>query len=143
MPDVFSKQKRSEVMSRIRGKANKDTELLMIQILRKNHITGWRRNQKVFGMPDFVFPKQKVALFVDGCFWHVCPKHFNMPKNNERFWMQKMKANQERDKLVVKTLKLSKWKVIRIWEHELSNPVRVVKRLKKVLQMDGENITGE
>lgn len=136
MPDVFSKQKRSEVMSRIRGKANKDTELLMIQILRKDHITGWRRNQKVFGRPDFVFPKQKVALFVDGCFWHVCPKHFNMPKNNEMFWMQKMKANQERDKFVVKTLKLSKWKVIRIWEHELSNPVRVVKKLKKIMQMD-------
>jgi DNA mismatch endonuclease Vsr len=57
-------------MSRIKGKGNKDTELAMIQILRKNHISGWRRNQAVLGKPDFVFPKRKIALFVDGCFWH-------------------------------------------------------------------------
>lgn len=68
MTDVFTKQKRSEVMSRIKGKGNKDTELVMIQILRKYHISGWRRNQVVLGKFDFVFPKQKVALFVDGYF---------------------------------------------------------------------------
>ncbi|MEN9524485.1 MAG: hypothetical protein RL536_554 [Candidatus Parcubacteria bacterium] len=60
MADVFTKEKRSEVMSRIKGKGNKDTELAMIQILRNNHISGWRRNQAVWGKPDFIFPKKKL-----------------------------------------------------------------------------------
>lgn len=132
--DVFTKQKRSEVMSRIRGKGNKDTELVMIRILRKYHIVGWRRNQHILGRPDFIFPKQKVALFVDGCFWHVCPKHFNLPKNNRAFWEQKLQTNQDRDKYVTRALKKYQWKVIRIWEHELSYPDRVVKKIVRALQ---------
>jgi DNA mismatch endonuclease (patch repair protein) len=133
MPDVFTKKKRSEVMSRIKGKGNKDTELVMIQILRSHHISGWRRNQALFGKPDFVFLKQKVVLFVDGCFWHGCPKHSNMPKNNREFWETKLQRNKNRDKLVSKELRKMNWKVIRVWEHELSNSDRVVKRLLEVL----------
>lgn len=134
MPDVFTKEKRSEVMSHIRGKGNKDTELVMIQILRNNHLSGWRRNQVVLGKPDFIFPKQKVALFVDGCFWHGCPKHSNMPKNNRAFWEKKLQGNKDRDKYVSRILKQSEWKVVRVWEHELFNSDRVVKRLLAVLQ---------
>jgi DNA mismatch endonuclease (patch repair protein) len=134
MSDVFSKEKRSQVMSRIRGKGNKDTELAMIRIMRKYHIAGWRRNQVVFGKPDFVFPKQKIALFVDGCFWHVCPKHFNMPRNNRTFWEQKLLGNKIRDKYVTRTLKKDQWKVIRFWEHELLYPHRVAKKILKALQ---------
>ena len=73
MPDVFTKAKRSEVMSRIRGTGNKDTELALIILFRLHRIKGWRRHQPVFGKPDFVFPAVKVAVFVDGCFWHCCP----------------------------------------------------------------------
>lgn len=131
MPDVFTKQKRSEVMSRIKGKGNKDTELVMIQILREYHISGWRRNQAVFGKPDFVFPKQKIALFVDGCFWHGCPKHSNMPKNNQEFWTKKLNANKDRDKFVNRELRKSEWKVTRVWEHELKEPAKVVRKIKK------------
>lgn len=134
MPDVFTKQKRSEVMSRIKGKGNKGTELVMIQILRKHHISGWRRNQDMLGKPDFVFPKPKVALFVDGCFWHGCPKHANMPKNNQMFWEKKLNGNKERDKYVARTLRRAGWKVIRVWEHDLSNPCRVAGRISKILQ---------
>ena len=68
MSDVFTKAKRSEVMSRIRGRGNKDTEMALAKLLRANRITGWRRNQPVFGKPDFVFQKFKLALFVDGFF---------------------------------------------------------------------------
>jgi len=131
MPDVFTKEKRSEVMSRIKGKENKDTELVMIQILQKNHISGWRRNQAVLGKPDFVFPKQKIALFVDGCFWHGCPKHSNMPKNNREFWKNKLEGNIKRDKNVSRELRKTRWKVVRVWEHELKYPERVVAKLKK------------
>lgn len=134
MNDVFTKEKRSEVMSRIKGKGNKDTELAMIRLMRQHHISGWRRNYDLFGKPDFVFPKQKVALFVDGCFWHMCPKHFSMPKNNREFWEGKLKGNKDRDRSVNKTLKSAGWKVIRIWEHELASGTSVVRRVLAVLR---------
>ena len=136
MTDVFTKQKRSEVMSRIKGKGNKDTELLMIQILRNHHISGWRRNYGLLGKPDFVFPNQKVVLFVDGCFWHLCPKHFNMPQNNRAFWEQKLQGNKKRDGFVTRTLRRDHWRVVRVWEHELSYPDRVAKKILKALQRD-------
>ncbi len=132
MPDVFTKEKRSQVMSRIKGQGNKDTELVMIQILRKNHISGWRRNQAVLGKPDFIFQKQKVALFVDGCFWHSCPKHSNMPKNNQEFWAKKLQQNKDRDEFVTRELRKMGWKVIRVWEHELKVPAKVAAKVKKV-----------
>lgn len=136
MPDVFSKAKRSEVMSRIRGGGNRDTELALIRILRANHISGWRRNQRVFGSPDFVFPKRKVAVFVDGCFWHCCPKHCNFPVSNEQFWLRKLSGNKRRDRLVNRTLRGLGWKVIRIWEHELlqRSESQLVRRIQGVLR---------
>jgi DNA mismatch endonuclease (patch repair protein) len=120
-------------MSRIKGKGNKDTELVMIQILRSSHISGWRRNQAVLGKPDFVFPKQKVALFMDGCFWHGCSQHSNMPKNNQEFWEKKLLGNKVRDRFVVRQLKKMGWRVVRVWEHELKFPAKVAAKLMKQL----------
>ena len=120
MPDIFTKAKRSEVMSRIRSRGNKDTELALIQVFRAQGITGWRRHQAVFGKPDFVFPKLRLALFVDGCFWHACPLHTTKPRNNAAFWRKKFAANQTRDRLVTRTLRARGWRVLRIWEHELA-----------------------
>jgi len=126
-------------MSRIKGKGNKDTELAMIQILRKHHISGWRRNQAVLGKPDFVFPKQKVALFVDGCFWHGCPlpKHSNLPKNNQEFWAKKLQQNKDRDKFVTRELKKAGWRVVRVWEHELKSAGKVAGKVKRRLTTKG------
>jgi DNA mismatch endonuclease (patch repair protein) len=134
MVDVFTKEKRSEVMSHIRGRGNKDTEIAIIRIMRKHHISGWRRNYDLFGKPDFVFPKQKVALFVDGCFWHMCPNHFNMPQNNKTFWEKKLLGNKVRDEKVARTLRQEHWKVVRVWEHELARPEQVAIKLVKALQ---------
>src|SRR5476649_1384065 len=120
MADIFTKKKRSEVMSRIRGRGNKDTELALMRVFRLQCITGWRRNQSVFGKPDFVFPKLRLAVFVDGCFWHRCPKHSTIPKNNHAFWLRKLSANAMRDLLVTQTLRACGWRVLRIWEHELT-----------------------
>ena len=119
MADVYTKKKRSEVMSRIRGSGNKDTELALIKLLRIHNIRGWRRNQRLFGKPDFVFYKAKVAIFVDGCFWHGCPKHSTQPKTNREFWMRKLTNNKRRDKLVNGELRKLGWRVVRIWEHSL------------------------
>ena len=131
MPNVFTKTKRSQVMSRIRGRGNKETEVALMQLFRRQGITGWRRHRPVSGKPDFVFPKFKLAVFVDGCFWHQCPKHSNLPVNNRQFWKQKLEANLRRDKLVGRTLRARGWRVLRIWQHELSkrNEQRLLQRI--------------
>jgi DNA mismatch endonuclease (patch repair protein) len=135
MPDVFSKAKRSEVMSRIRGRGNKETELGLMGLFRRHSITGWRRHRPVFGKPDFVLPKLKVAVFVDGCFWHGCPKHCNQPANNRAFWRRKLAANKARDRRVKRTLHRADWCVLRIWEHELARTreARLVRRIQRAL----------
>ena len=135
MPDVFTKAKRSDVMSRIRSRGNKDTELALMRVFRAHRITGWRRHQLVFGKPDFVFHKLRLALFVDGCFWHGCPKHATKPRNNAAFWRKKFAANRGRDRLVTRALRNNGWRVLRIWEHELArkNEARLVVRLRRAL----------
>jgi DNA mismatch endonuclease (patch repair protein) len=135
MSDVFTKAKRSEVMSQIRGRGNRDTELALAKILRVHRIAGWRRSQAVFGKPDFTFPKLKLAVFVDGCFWHGCPKHETKPKNNRAFWHRKLSANKKRDRVVTRVLRKAGWHVLRIWEHELArkNLTRLVRRITRHL----------
>jgi DNA mismatch endonuclease (patch repair protein) len=120
MSDVFTKSKRSEVMARIRGKGNKDTELALARLMRAHGISGWRRNQLIFGKPDFVFQNRRLAVFVDGCFWHACPEHATKPANNRSFWRRKLESNRRRDVLVNRTLKKSGWVVVRIWECDLA-----------------------
>jgi DNA mismatch endonuclease (patch repair protein) len=120
MADVFTKSKRSEVMSRIRGRGNKDTELALAMLMRRHRISGWRRNRPVFGKPDFIFPKLRLAVFVDGCFWHGCPRHATKPHHNAAFWRKKLAGNKARDRLVTRTLRRADWRVLRIWEHELT-----------------------
>jgi DNA mismatch endonuclease (patch repair protein) len=130
MPDVFTKKELSEVMSKIRGRGNKETELVLAKLFRKHRITGWRRHQPIFGKPDFTFRRQRLAVFVDGCFWHDCPKHGHLPVNNRPFWRKKLAANQARDRLVNRTLRRLGWRVVRIWEHELREPGRCLKKIR-------------
>lgn len=106
-------------MSRIRGKGNKDTELALIKLFRKDGIAGWRRHQKVFGKPDFAFREKRLAVFVDGCFWHGCPRCYRRPQFNRKFWDAKIVRNRKRDREVSRELRRIGWRVIRIWEHEL------------------------
>lgn len=141
MVDVFSSQKRSAIMARIRGQGNKRTELALLSILRRNKITGWRRHQPLFGKPDFVFHQQHLVLFVDGCFWHCCPKHSTRPVSNRAFWIQKLERNRVRDQLVNQTLRKAGWKVIRIWQHDLTrkNEAQIANRINKHLAPGGRN----
>jgi DNA mismatch endonuclease, patch repair protein len=137
MPDVFTVAKRSSVMAQIRGRGNRDTELALAKLLHAAKITGWRRHVAILGKPDFVFRHQRVAVFVDGCFWHGCPKpkHSPMPKGNADFWFRKLSSNRTRDRFVTRTLRAQGWTVIRIWEHELTggSAVRIVARIKAAL----------
>jgi len=159
MPDVFTKAKRSEVMARIRSRGNRDTELALAVFFRRHGITGWRRQvslplevpsakfkvqncasrkkstSKKRVKPDFVFPKLRLAVFVDGCFWHACPKHAIQPKGNAAFWRRKIAENKARDRLVSRILRRSGWRVLRIWEHELArrNEGRLLHRIQNAL----------
>lgn len=134
MSDVFTKAKRSEVMSRIRGKGNRDTELALARLLRTERITGWRRHYPILGKPDFAFPKAHVAVFVDGCFWHQCPRCSNLPANNRAFWERKLSANVNRDRLVTRGLRSQGWTVVRIWEHSLRDSTAALRRVRSALR---------
>ena len=130
-------------MSRIRGRGNKDTELALIELLRQNGITGWRRNQNVFGKPDFLFRWNRLAIFVDGCFWHGCPKHCKMPNGNRAFWKKKLAGNRARDRRVNRELRKLGWRVVRIWEHDLTRkPHRVIARIAQPTIRLKTNISG-
>jgi DNA mismatch endonuclease (patch repair protein) len=145
MADVFTKAKRSEVMSRIGSRGNKNTEVALARLMRRHGITGWRRqrrlrvgelrverrarqqnsqhstfNTQLTVRPDFVFLKLRTVIFVDGCFWHGCPRHGTRPRGNAAFWRRKLASNRARDGLVTRTLRRSGWRVLRVWEHELA-----------------------
>jgi DNA mismatch endonuclease (patch repair protein) len=133
MADFLTQKQRSERMALIKGKNNKSTELQLIQIFRKQKITGWRRNKQLIGKPDFVFPKHHVAIFVDGCFWHCCPKCYIRPRTNQVFWDKKRERNKKHDRKVTRELKRLGWKVLRLWEHELKNEAKVSHKVRTAL----------
>jgi len=133
MIDIWSKSKRSEVMSRIRGKGNEKTELRLARLMRAGGIRGWRRHLPIPGRPDFSFRRQKVAVFADGCFWHGCPRCFRLPKQNRAFWKAKIEGNRKRDRTVNRRLRRLGWKVVRIKECQLKNPEREISRLRSLL----------
>lgn len=119
-------------MSAIRSKGNETTEIATIRLFKEYKIIGWRRNQALLGKPDFVFPKSRLVVFVDGCFWHghTCLKPRDSLKKG--FWKEKIERNIERGKLVNKGLRKDGWKVIRIWECEIekkksSRKLRLIK----------------
>jgi DNA mismatch endonuclease (patch repair protein) len=129
MVDIWPIEKRSQVMGRILGKGNKSTEMIVVKLFRKHRITGWRRHLPLPGRPDFCFLRQKVAVFIDGCFWHGCPKCYRRPKTNKRFWDEKRAANQSRDKKVSKELRARGFVVIRVYEHQLKKPDAILRRI--------------
>jgi DNA mismatch endonuclease (patch repair protein) len=138
MPDVFTKAKRSVVMSLIRGSGTRDTELRMMALFRAHGITGWRRGVALFGKPDFVFRRERLVVFVDGCFWHRHPgcKFAYTPKSRLEFWLPKFERNVARDRLVTRTLRKEGWCVVRVWECDLAAKrwPRVARRLARMLE---------
>lgn len=165
MPDVLTKAQRSRLMARIRSQGNARTEGVLARWLRARGITGWRRhvplalkapgsNAKaqnrtagrragargsarpaVRVRPDFVFRAARLAVFVDGCFWHGCPRHGTRPKGNAAFWRRKFAANIARDRRVDRALRRAGWRVLRIWEHALRprQEGRLLARLRRAL----------
>lgn len=133
--DRVTKEQRSRNMAAIRSRGNATTEAEFAKLLRKHRITGWRRHQKgAYGSPDFIFPKAKIALFADGCFWHGCPRHCIMPKSNKKYWTPKIARNKARDRAVNTRYKAKGWRVLRIWEHEIKkSSERAIQKLLSLL----------
>lgn len=112
--DRVSKEKRSEMMSKIRSESGIENLPPRLRGLRlRRHPKG------IYGNPDFGNKARKIAVFVDGCFWHGCPEHYREPKSNVEFWQTKIARNKTRDAKVMERLQSEGWRVIRIWEHEL------------------------
>ena len=126
---------RSQLMARIRSRGNKKTEVVMVALLRANGITGWRRHQPLPGRPDFIFRRERVALFVDGCFWHGCPRHYRPPTSSRSFWREKVETNRSRDLRVTRALRKAGWTVVRVWECALTRraSARTVGRIVRAL----------
>ena len=120
-------------MSKVRSKGNKSTELKLIRYFKENNITGWRRGYKVKGHPDFVFIDKKIAIFVDGCFWHGHDCRNTRPSNNKDFWQEKRERNVRHDKEITERFQSRGWTVIRIWECELKKKNKEI-FLKKISQ---------
>lgn len=129
--DKFSKDKRSQIMSSVKNR-NTKPEMFLRRALWKNDIKNYRVHPKIFGSPDIYFPKLRVAIFVDGCFWHGCQKCYSPPSTNKKFWSKKIKINTSRDKEVNRELKKIGVCVLRVWEHDIM--------IKKELQIQVNNI---
>jgi DNA mismatch endonuclease (patch repair protein) len=122
-------------MSHVRSKGNKSTEGKLIEALSNASITGWRTQaQDLPSCPDFVFDAQKIIVFVDGCFWHGCPHCKRLrPKSSKKYWNEKIEGNIRRDKKVRNGLRKHGWSVLKVWEHQLKKPDKVIARLVKHL----------
>lgn len=132
---AYDKEKRSEIMKLVRSKGNKSTEERLIGIFKDLGVTGWRRNYSVVGHPDFVFLDRKIAVFVDGCFWHGHNCRNTRPADNAPYWDKKRQRNILHDKKITALFEQRGWKVVRIWECELK------KKNLEILQAKLEMLT--
>jgi len=132
------KESTSRVMSANRAK-DTQPELSLRRALWKEGIRGYRLNwKKAPGRPDIAFPARKIAIFVNGCFWHRCPYcQPSLPKSHRGFWKRKFENNMRRDKEKVLQLKRAGWKVLTIWECQLEkNLQQSVIRVKQLLSIE-------
>jgi len=137
MADWLSREQRSRNMTSIRSKGNATTELAFLRLLRNARISGWRRHLNLPGKPDFVFRSRRLAVFIDGCFWHGCPRCYRLPEGNRPYWKAKVLSNRRRDRRRARELRSLNWRVLRVWEHSLKSPVgreRVLSKLRMALQ---------
>jgi len=154
MADVYTRAERSALMAKVRARGNLTTEEALAKVFRAEGWSGWRRQRAIGGRaadggrfrlrPDFVFAGRRLAVFVDGCFWHGCPRHGTRPRGNAAFWRAKFRRNRARDRRDTLRLRRGGWKVLRLWEHELKPKARpaLLAKLRKVLAWARKSPTG-
>lgn len=136
--DRVSPEVRSKIMASVRSRGNRSTEQRMERLLHQYHLKGYRKQWPVIGKPDFAWPRLKVALFIDGCWWHGCPrcKRCKKPsKSNAAFWRAKVESNRRRDVRVSRRLRGKGWRVLRVWECVVEDR-RTVSRLTRAVEAD-------
>jgi DNA mismatch endonuclease (patch repair protein) len=152
--DLLTAQQRSRLMARVGPRGNRSTEGALANAFRRAGITGWRRHVRVrvdgdrpctqgasavrvksrYTYPDFVFPRYRIVVYVDGCFWHACPRHRTAPTHNSEFWSAKLASNKARDARVNAALRRAGWTVIRIWEHSVkAQPATCARRVHRAI----------
>jgi DNA mismatch endonuclease (patch repair protein) len=131
MADVLNREQRTRCMSSVRSR-NTGPELRLRKALWARGLR-YRLKSMLPGKPDLVFPGSRVAIFVDGCFWHQCPIHKTSPKTNAEFWAAKLESNVRRDREVDAMLVREGWTVMRIWQHELKDLTTVVERVERTV----------
>ena len=152
--DPLTPRQRSRVMAKVKARGNRSTEVALAIAFRRAGITGWRRHLRVkyntlssctrsapakdakanYTYPDFVFPGLAIAVYVDGCFWHGCPRHRTFPTHNSGFWRTKLKSNKARDSRVTVCLRKAGWTVVRIWEHTIkTSPEDCVRHVSRAI----------
>lgn len=135
MADKLSPEQRSELMGRVRQRGTALELLLRKELWNSGIRYRLKTKEKLPGSPDIVFSRARVAVFVDGCFWHGCPLHGTLSKSNPEFWSKKISRNKERDAEVDKKLSALGWRSIRFWEHDLKkNMAECIKKI--VIQLE-------
>lgn len=130
---------RSENMRAIRSSGNRTTEIRLKAMLAQRAISGWRLHEKeIPGVPDFFFSNERAAIFIDGCFWHGCPKCGHIPKTNRAYWRAKIARNRARDARITRRLRRVGFSVVRLWECDLrKRPSTCVRRIQRSLKRAG------
>ena len=139
MVDVFPPAVRSRIMARNRSHGTKATERRLRALLVRHGIRGWKLGLRsaITGRPDFIFSRARLAVFVDGCFWHGCRRCRTIPVSNRPFWAAKIAGNRKRDRQVTRRLRKEGWKVLRVWEHELrTDQGRVLQEIMRLKRPD-------
>jgi DNA mismatch endonuclease Vsr len=133
--DWLTPEQRSRNMAAIRSRGNKSTEKALRFRLVRAGVSGWTlHGGKLPGKPDFVFASQRLAVFVDGCYWHGCPRCYRPPESNASYWSEKFRRNKVRDRKVSTALKRNGWTVLRLWEHQVeSSPEKVIGKIMRLL----------
>lgn len=126
---------RSKIMSCIPGRRNRSTEVVLRFELVRAGIRGWKMHFDIPGRPDFYFPQESLAIFVDGCFWHGCPRCGHIPKTRSTFWAAKIRRNRQRDASNLRILRSRGIRVLRFWEHTLANPSGRRRMIERVCAM--------
>lgn len=133
MADKFSKETRSKIMASIRSKNTKPE----LTVRRRVWAEGRRyrvHDRTVFGTPDMSNKSKRIAVFIDGCFWHGCERCYSEPKTNVEFWRSKILQNKSRRKKVLKELKKGNWDVLQFWEHQVNHdPEKISLKIAKML----------
>ena len=123
----MTKAQRSHLMSSIHSKWTKPE--VAIHVLLKRYGIAHTMHPKMKGSPDILIRKEKVVAYINGCFWHGCSRHFILPRSNTDFWRRKISGNIKRDKMSYKAMRKDGWRVVKIWEHELSRPDKILQKL--------------